>query len=89
VREMKGKEYISSTVCFINANIISMQKRKTHAVISLLATVYGRLVAISNPAKNDWEMPIYNMGSMKSIATGIFSKFSKRKKKYSIFEIKV
>lgn len=86
---MNGKEYMASTVRLITANIISMQKRKTHAVISLLATVYGRLVAISSPAKNDWEIPIYNMGSMKSIGTIIISKFSKRKKKNFTFEIKV
>jgi hypothetical protein len=65
---MNGKEYIASTVRFISANIISMQKRNTHAVMILLAVVYGRLVAISSPAKNDWEIPIYSMGSMKSIA---------------------
>jgi|GEM_PF-40674 len=86
---MNGKEYMASTVRLMTANIISMQKRKTHAVISLLATVYGRLVAISSPAKNDWEIPIYNMGSMKSIGTIIISKFSKRKKKNFTFEIKV
>jgi hypothetical protein len=78
---MNGKEYMASTVRLMTANIISMQKRKTHAVISLLATVYGRLVAISSPAKNDWEIPIYNMGSMKSIGTIIISKFSKGRKK--------
>jgi hypothetical protein len=86
---MNGNEYISSTVCFIRANIISIQKRKTHAVISLLATVYGRLVAISRPAKNDWEIPIYNMGSMKSIGAIIIGKFNKRMKKNFTFEIYV
>jgi hypothetical protein len=44
---------IASTVRFISANIISMQKRNTQAVMILLAVVYGRLVAISSPAKND------------------------------------
>jgi succinyl-CoA synthetase alpha subunit len=86
---MNGKAYISSTVWFISAKIISIQKRKTHAVMSRLAVVKGLLVAISSPAKNDWEIPIYNMGSMKFMVPIIFSKFNKSKKKYFTFEIKV
>jgi hypothetical protein len=36
---MKGKEYISMTLLFIRAKIISMQIMKSHAAISLLAVV--------------------------------------------------
>ena len=81
MNEMNGTAYISSTVWFNRAKIISMQKRKTHAVMIRLAVVKGLLVAISSPAKNDWEIPIYNMGSMKSMSPIIFSKFNKSKKK--------
>ena len=65
-----------------------MQNRKTHAVMILLAVVNGLLVAIRSPAKKDWDIPTYSIGSMKSIATIIFSKFSKSSKKYLTFEIK-
>src|SRR5665647_552095 len=86
---MNGKAYISSTVWFNRAKIISIQNRNTHAVMIRLAVVKGLLVAISSPAKNDCEIPIYNMGSMKSMLPIIFSKFNKTRKKYFTFEIKV
>jgi len=84
---MNGNEYMSSTVLLISANIISMQKRKTHAVIIRLAAVNGLLVAISIPAKKDWEIPRYRTGSMKSMVTIIFCKFNKSRKNYLTFEI--
>jgi hypothetical protein len=36
--------------------------------INLLAVVKGFFVDISNPEKKDWEMPMYNMGSMFTMA---------------------
>lgn len=63
VKARKGNEYMSSTVRLIRAKIISMQKRKTHAVIILFAVVKGFRVAIRSPAKNDWVIPIYKTGS--------------------------
>ncbi len=55
---MNGNEYIPSTVRLMRAKIISIQKRKTQAVMILLPVVNGLLVAIRSPAKNDWEIPI-------------------------------
>lgn len=85
---MKGNEYMSSTFRLTGANISSMQKMNTHAVMILLAVVHGHLVANRSPAKKDREMPTWSIGSMKSIALIIFSKFSKSSKKYLTFEIK-
>jgi hypothetical protein len=42
----------------ISAKISSKQIRNNHAAISLFATVNGFFVEISNPAKNDCEIPI-------------------------------
>jgi hypothetical protein len=50
---MKGKEYISMTLLFSRANIISTQKIKSHAAITRFANVYGFLVDISSPANKD------------------------------------
>jgi hypothetical protein len=50
---MKGKEYISMTLLFIRANIISMQIMKSQAAMSRLAVVYGFFVEINKPAKKD------------------------------------
>jgi hypothetical protein len=61
---MNGKEYISITVLFISAKIISMQIRNSHAAISRLAVLKGFLVEISRPAKKDCDIPIYNTGSI-------------------------
>ncbi len=86
---IKGNEYISSTVRFRRAKTSSVQKRKSHAAIRRLAIEKGFLVAMSNPAKNDCEIPIYSTGSMKSITSVIVSKISKRIKKNPTFELKV
>jgi hypothetical protein len=67
VKATKGKEYISSNVVLIRADISSIQIRNIHAAISLFAIVNGFLVEISRPEKKDWEIPIYNMGSMFTI----------------------
>jgi hypothetical protein len=74
-------------VRLISAKIISVQKRNNHAVMILLAVLNGFLVAMRRPAKKDCDMPIYSIGSMKSMTTIIFSKFNKRTKNYLIFEI--
>jgi hypothetical protein len=52
---------------FIRAKINSVQIRNNHVAISLLATVNGFFVEMSNPAKNDCDIPIYNMGSIFTI----------------------
>jgi hypothetical protein len=70
---MNGKEYTSSIVLLISAKIISMQKRKTHAVIIFCGVPYGFFVAMRRPAKKDWVIPMYSTGSMKSITLIIFS----------------
>jgi len=41
-----------------------MQIRNSHAAINLFAIVRGFFVEMSNPEKNDWEIPIYSIGSM-------------------------
>ena len=61
---MNWNEYISSTLLFIRAKISSMHIMKSHAAINLFAVVTGFFVEISNPEKNDCEIPIYNTGSM-------------------------
>jgi hypothetical protein len=66
VNEIKGKEYISRTVLFMSAKISSVQSRNTQADISRLEVLNGLRVAISRPAKNDWAIPIYSMGSTNS-----------------------
>jgi hypothetical protein len=58
VKATKGKAYISITREFSRAKVSSIQIRNNHAAISLLAIVNGFLVDISNPAKNDCEIPI-------------------------------
>jgi hypothetical protein len=80
VKEINGKEYISRTVLLIRAKISSMQSRNTHAVIKRLEVLKGLLVAIRSPAKKDWAIPTYSIGSMNSMSTTNFSKISKRKK---------
>jgi hypothetical protein len=55
---INGKEYISITVLLMRAKIISMQIMKSQAAIILLAILLGFFVEISNPAKNDWEIPM-------------------------------
>jgi hypothetical protein len=62
VKVMNGNEYISRPVLFIRANISSMHIIKSNAAISLPAMVIGFLVATTSPAKNDWDIPIYNNG---------------------------
>jgi hypothetical protein len=52
----------------MSANTSSEQIRNNHVAISLFAVVKGFFVDISKPEKKDWEMPIYNMGSMFTIA---------------------
>jgi hypothetical protein len=69
VKATKGKEYTSSKVLLIRAKISSIHIRKSQAAISLFAIVNGFLVEIRSPEKNDWEIPIYNMGSMFTIKT--------------------
>ncbi len=61
----------------------SIQIRNNHAAISLLATVNGFLVDISNPAKNDCEIPIYSTGSIFTIMQ--YSIFFKNNEKQVIF----
>ena len=58
MKAMNGNEYMSRTVRLTSAKIISMQKRKTHAVMILSALVKGLRVAISRPAKKDCEILI-------------------------------
>jgi hypothetical protein len=70
---MKGNEYMSRTMRFTRAKIISVQNRNTQAVIIRLAVVKGFRVAIRRPAKNDCVIPIYRTGSMKSMPVRIFS----------------
>ena len=41
-----------------------MHIRNSQAAMSLLAVVAGFLVEISNPEKKDWEIPMYNTGSI-------------------------
>jgi hypothetical protein len=67
VKATNGKEYISSKVLLIRANASSIHIRNSQAAISLFAIVRGFFVDTSNPAKNDWEIPIYNTGSMLTI----------------------
>lgn len=56
-----------------------MQVRKTHAASILFATVYGLFVEMSNPAKKDWEIPIYSIGSIFIIIQdSIYSKNSEK-----------
>jgi hypothetical protein len=57
-------EYISIKVLLMRAKISSMQIRNSHAAINLFAIVRGFFVEMSNPEKNDWEIPIYSIGSM-------------------------
>ena len=59
MNDTKGKEYISIPLELIKANISSMQIRNTHAASILFAIVAGFFVEMSNPAKKDWDMPIY------------------------------
>jgi hypothetical protein len=59
---MNGNEYISRPVLFISAKISSIQNINSNAAISLSATDLGFLVAMTIPAKNDWDIPIYNNG---------------------------
>lgn len=80
MKEINGKEYISRTVLLIRAETSSMQRRKTHAVIKRFEVLKGLLVAIRSPAKKDWAIPTYSIGSMNSISKTNFSKISNRKK---------
>jgi hypothetical protein len=61
---MNWNEYISITVLLSSAKINSRQIRNNQAAISLLAVVGGFFVAMINPAKKDWDIPMYNMGSI-------------------------
>jgi len=38
--------------------------RNSQAAINLFAVVNGFFVEMSNPEKKDWDIPIYNIGSM-------------------------
>jgi hypothetical protein len=67
VNATKGKAYISITFELSRANMSSMQIRNNHEAMSLLAVVAGFFVAISNPAKKDCDIPIYNTGSIITI----------------------
>jgi len=58
VKATNGKAYISITRELIRAKISSIQIRKSQAAINLFAAVNGFFVEISNPAKNDCEIPI-------------------------------
>jgi hypothetical protein len=64
---MKGNAYISMTFEFKSARSNSTQIMKSHADISLFATVIGLFVEMSKAEKNDCEIPIYKTGSMYSI----------------------
>ena len=61
---MNWNEYISRTLLFMRAKISSMHIMKSQAAINLFAVVTGFFVEISNPEKNDCEIPIYKTGSM-------------------------
>jgi hypothetical protein len=73
---MKGNEYISITLLLMSADTSSMQIMKSHAAISLLAVVVGFLVEITSPAKKDWDIPIYNTGSIFILV--IYDKFQSK-----------
>ena len=68
MKVINWNEYISITLLFIKAKNNSIQIKKSQADISLLAVVRGLLVDISRPAKNDCEIPMYNTGSILTIA---------------------
>jgi len=53
--------------------------RNIHAAIKRFATVNGFFVEISNPAKKDWEIPIYNTGSIFGISQIYGSKIIKKR----------
>jgi hypothetical protein len=67
VNATKGKEYISITFELSNAKRSSMQIRNNHIAISLFAVLKGFFVRTRISAKNDCDIPIYNMGSIFTI----------------------
>jgi hypothetical protein len=48
----------------MRAKINSIHIRNSQAAINLSAMEIGFFVETSNPEKKDWEIPIYNIGSM-------------------------
>jgi hypothetical protein len=49
-----------------------VQIRNNQVAINLFATVNGFLVEISNPAKKDCDIPIYNTGSIFTMGIKIY-----------------
>jgi hypothetical protein len=88
VKATKGKEYISSNVLFTSAETSSAHIRNNHVPISLFAVVIGFFVDISKPEKKDWEMPIYNIGSMFTMVyiDNYHSNITKSQLLFGIFE---
>jgi len=65
----------------------SIQIKNNQAAINRLAIVKGFFVEISNPAKKDCEIPIYNTGSIFTIISIQFSsKLMKSSQYFGIFE---